>query len=86
MSDSKKTQSQVEESTTLPANRTTRDSETAEKEVEKMKVHLVLSLCMIQFLSFSAFSLMTPFYPIKAKEKGIEIIWIGQVIGIMAFM
>jgi hypothetical protein len=27
---------------------------------------------------------MSPFYPLKAKEKGITIIWIGFVIGIMA--
>jgi hypothetical protein len=27
---------------------------------------------------------MSPFYPLKAKEKGIDLIWVGMVIGVMA--
>jgi hypothetical protein len=29
---------------------------------------------------------MSPFYPLKAKDKGISILWIGIVIGSMALM
>jgi len=29
---------------------------------------------------------MAPFYPLKAKEKQVDIIWVGFVIGIMAMM
>jgi len=27
---------------------------------------------------------MSPFYPLKAKEKGVSVIWVGMVIGTMA--
>jgi MFS family permease len=27
---------------------------------------------------------MSPFYPLKAKEKGLDLVWIGVVIGVMA--
>ena len=27
---------------------------------------------------------MSPFYPLKAKERGLELIWVGMVIGVMA--
>jgi MFS family permease len=27
---------------------------------------------------------MSPFYPLKAKEKGIDLIWVGVVMGVMA--
>lgn len=43
-------------------------------------------LCLIQFLSNSAFSQMAPFYPLKAKEKGVSTMQIGLVIGVMAGM
>jgi hypothetical protein len=33
----------------------------------------------------AAYSQISPFYPLKAKERGIEIIWVGFVIGIMPF-
>jgi len=29
---------------------------------------------------------MSPFYPLKAKEKGVSIVYVGLVIGLMAFM
>jgi hypothetical protein len=28
---------------------------------------------------------MSPFYPLKAKDKGINVVWVGFVIGVMAF-
>jgi hypothetical protein len=40
---------------------------------------------MVMFLSMAAYSQISPFYPLKAKERGIEIIWVGFVIGIMPF-
>mmetsp|Transcript_16613 Transcript_16613/g.28301 ORF Transcript_16613/g.28301 Transcript_16613/m.28301 type:complete len:299 (-) Transcript_16613:695-1591(-) len=52
----------------------------------KNKTSLVAVLCLIQFLSNSSFSQMAPFYPLKAREKGVSVIWIGMVIGLMAFM
>ena len=42
--------------------------------VSKIKFRLIFVLCLISFLSNSAFSLMGPFYPLKAKEKGVELI------------
>ncbi len=41
-------------------------------------------LCVISFISHSAFSLMGPFYPLKAQEKGVSVTWVGLVIGWMA--
>ena len=29
---------------------------------------------------------MAPFYPLKAKERGVSVIWVGFIIGIMAIM
>jgi hypothetical protein len=51
----------------------------------KVKINLVKSLCIIQFLSNSAFSQMSPFYPLKAKSRGVSVLNIGFVIGTMAF-
>lgn len=45
---------------------------------------LVCVLCLTSFLSNSAFSQMSPFYPLKAREQGINVIAIGMVIGVMA--
>jgi len=53
---------------------------------EEVKSSLIKVLCIIQFLSNSSFSLMAPFYPLKAKERNIDVIWVGFVIGIMAIM
>lgn len=49
-----------------------------------MKKRLVLSIAMIQFLSNCAFVQMSPFYPIKAKETGIDQIYVGFIFGVMA--
>jgi cyanate permease len=54
------------------------------KEINQIKNNLAYTLCLIQFLSQCAFTQMSPFYPLKAKEKGVEIVWVGLVIGIMA--
>lgn len=51
-----------------------------------LKSNLVTVLCLISFLSMSAFSQMSPFYPLKAKEKGIDGIWVGFIFGTMALM
>ena len=40
---------------------------------------------MVQFLSIAAYSQISPFYPLKAEERGIDIVWVGFVIGVMAF-
>lgn len=48
------------------------------------KRNLVITLCGIAFMSNSAFSQMSPFYPLKAKEKGVTIIYVGFVMGVMA--
>jgi cyanate permease len=53
---------------------------------EVVKKQLVYVLCIIQFLSNSAFSQLSPFYPIKARDRGISIIWIGICISLMAIM
>jgi len=46
----------------------------------------VLALSAIQFMSNSAFSQMSPFYPLKAKEKKISVVYVGFVMGVMAAM
>jgi hypothetical protein len=51
------------------------------KRVKKLQVGV---LCVITFLSTCAFSQMSPFYPIKAKQKGVTVGWVGFVIGTMA--
>jgi len=54
------------------------------EEHRRMKVWQVGVLCVISFLSQCAFSQMSPFYPIKARSKGVSVGWIGIVIGTMA--
>lgn len=50
----------------------------------KVKLTLVYALCLIQFLTNCALSQLSPFYPLKAREKGISVIWIGFVLGFFA--
>lgn len=54
------------------------------EEHARLKIWQVGVLCLITFLSQCAFSQMSPFYPIKAKQKGVTVGWIGVVIGCMA--
>ena len=54
--------------------------------MDKTKKTLVYALCLIQFLTNCALSQLSPFYPLKAREKGISIIWIGFVLGFFAIL
>jgi len=38
-------------------------------------------LCLISMLSNASFSLIAPFYPLEVKEKGIDVLWIGFLMG-----
>ena len=42
---------------------------------------VVKTLCLVSFLCVMAFSQIAPFYPLMAKDKGVEIFYIGFVIG-----
>lgn len=55
-------------------------------EETKVKKTLVYSLCLIQFLTNCALSQLSPFYPLKASEKNVSIIWIGYVLGFFAVL
>jgi hypothetical protein len=52
--------------------------------VRTKKRNLVVVICLLQFLSSSSFSQLAPFYPLKAKEKGVSTFAIGVVLGVMA--
>ena len=51
----------------------------SEEDIKKSK--LVYSLAGLQFLVGSAISQMSPFYPLKAKEKDISASGVGSVMG-----
>ena len=42
---------------------------------------VILCLCIITLLSNASFSLIAPFYPLEVKEKGIDVIYIGFLMG-----
>ena len=48
---------------------------------ESTKSKMVISLCAISFMSNASFSQMSPFYPLKAKEKGVTPVYVGFVFG-----
>ena len=48
--------------------------------------NLVLSLCFIGFMTMSSFSIMAPFFPIKAKEVGLSIMLTGEIMSAMAML
>lgn len=52
--------------------------------MNKTKLTLVYALCLIQFLTNSALSQLSPFFPLKAKEKGVTVQQIGLVLGFFA--
>lgn len=54
--------------------------------MNKTKLTLVYSLCLIQFLTNSALSQLSPFYPLKARERGVSVIYIGFVLGFFAVL
>ena len=47
---------------------------------------LVLSLCLITFMTMSSFSMKAPFYPLKARALGVNILYVGQIMGAMAII
>jgi len=51
---------------------------------EDTKSKMVKSLCLISFMSNASFSQMSPFYPLKAAEKGVTPVYVGFVFGTMA--
>ena len=42
---------------------------------------VVLCLCLITLLSNANYSLIAPFYPLEVKTKGIDVIYIGFLMG-----
>ena len=42
---------------------------------------VVITLCLIQALSNASYSLVSPFYPLEVKKKGIDEIYIGPIMG-----
>lgn len=42
---------------------------------------VVICLCLITLLSNASFSLIAPFYPLEVKKKGIDVIWVGFLMG-----
>ena len=49
-----------------------------------VKVKLVSVISFIQFLCNCMFTQLSPFYPIKAKERGLDVVFVGYVIEAMA--
>jgi hypothetical protein len=46
-----------------------------------MSDKVLTCLCLISMLSNASFSLIAPFYPLEVKEKGIDTIYIGFLMG-----
>lgn len=42
---------------------------------------VVKTLAFIGYLSITSFSQMAPFYPLEAKEAGVDVYWVGFVLG-----
>jgi hypothetical protein len=42
---------------------------------------VVCTLAFVSYLSVMSFSQMAPFYPLEAKDAGINIYYVGFVIG-----
>jgi len=57
-----------------------------EEDVRLNKSRLVLYLSLLNLQSSFTYSLMSPFYPIVAKQKGLALSTIGIIIGTFAFM
>ena len=38
---------------------------------------VILCLCIITLLSNASFSLIAPFYPLEAQNKGIDVVYVG---------
>jgi len=55
-------------------------------KLKKSKRTFVYALCIVAFLSMSSLAQLSPFYPLKAKEKGVSIIYIGFVLGFFAIL
>ena len=46
---------------------------------------IIIVLCFAQFLQNTSTSIFAPFLPIEAKEKSIELMWIGVLMGTQSF-
>jgi hypothetical protein len=42
---------------------------------------VVKTLCFVGLLSILSFSQMAPFYPLCAKQHGVEVFYVGFVLG-----
>ena len=60
------------------------DGMTSSQWPQSVKNKLGVTLSLIQFLCNCMFTLLTPFYPVKAKEMGIDVVFVGYVIEAMA--
>jgi hypothetical protein len=40
----------------------------------------VKTLCLVGFISIISFSQLAPFYPLEAKDKGVDVFWVGFVL------
>ena len=52
------------------------------EQQQSTKFNLVIAICIVQFLSLCSFSLLCPFYTIKANDKGVSVEVIGMICGI----
>lgn len=55
--------------------------ESYNSKLKQMVDKVVLCLCLITMLSNASFSLIAPFYPLVAKEKNINMIYVGFLMG-----
>jgi len=41
----------------------------------------IKTLAFVSYLSVMSFSQMAPFYPLEAKDAGMDVFWVGFVLG-----
>jgi len=42
---------------------------------------VVNTLSFVAYISIMGFSQLAPFYPLEAKEAGVDVFWVGFVLG-----
>ena len=42
---------------------------------------VILCLCLVSLLNNASFSLIAPFYPLEVRAKGIDVVYIGFLMG-----
>ncbi len=42
---------------------------------------VVYTLCCVALISVMAFSQLAPFYPLEARDTGVDVFWVGFVLG-----